>query len=83
VIPIAAVIGAATAAGFGAEHRWRRSAEALAARLMWAPLCVLMPFVSFSTWRRSTCGLDRRLAASVIFWTWAIVVAVGVVVALL
>jgi predicted permease len=47
VIPIAAVIGAATAAGFGAEHRWRQSAEELSRKLMWTVLWVLMPFVAF------------------------------------
>jgi predicted permease len=47
VIPIAAVIGVATAFGIGAEHRWRASAEATSRRLMWIVLWVLMPFVAF------------------------------------
>lgn len=47
MIPIAAVIGAATAFGIGAEHRWRESAESIARRLMWVVLWVLMPFVAF------------------------------------
>ena len=47
MIPIAAVIGAATAFGIGAEHRWRASTEAISRRLMWIVLWVLMPFVAF------------------------------------
>jgi hypothetical protein len=56
VIPIAAVIGAATAAGFGAEHRWHASADALAQRLMWVVLWVLLPFVALTVPREPGQG---------------------------
>ena len=47
MIGIAAVIAAATAAGFAAEHRWREHAEAGAARVIRAMLFVLLPPVVF------------------------------------
>jgi len=51
VIPLVAVIGAATAAGIGAEHRFNVRAEDLARRLMWIVLWVLMPVVVFLNMR--------------------------------
>jgi predicted permease len=65
VIPIAAVIGAATAFGFGAEHRFARSAEALAARLMWLVLWVLMPFVAF--FNVASLHLTAKVGAGIAF----------------
>lgn len=65
MIPIAAVIGAATAFGFGAEHRWRTSAEALARRLMWVVLWVLMPFVAF--FNVAALHLTARVGAGIGF----------------
>jgi predicted permease len=47
VIPLAAVIGAATAAGFGAEHRFRAAADDVARRLLQIVLWVLMPVIAF------------------------------------
>jgi predicted permease len=47
VIPIAAVIAAATAAGFAAEHRWGEAAEGAAARVIKTMLFVLLPPVVF------------------------------------
>jgi predicted permease len=65
VIPIAAVIGAATAFGIGAEHRWRASAEAIARRLMWAVLWLLMPFVAF--FNVATLHLSAQVGAGIAF----------------
>ena len=47
MIPLAAVIGASTAIGVGAERRFRGTAEALARRLMTVLLWVLLPPVVF------------------------------------
>jgi predicted permease len=76
VIPIAAVIGAATAAGFGAEHRWARSAESLARRLMWIVLWVLMPFVAF--FNVASLHLTAQVGAGIAFGWIATVVTVAV-----
>ena len=47
MIPLAAVIGASTAIGVGAERRFRGTAEALARRLMTVLLWVLLPPIVF------------------------------------
>ena len=47
MIPIAAVIGAATAIGVGAEQRWAESAESFARRLMSLVLWVVLPIAAF------------------------------------
>ena len=47
MIPIAAVIGAATAIGVGAEHRWSDAAERVARRLMSLVLWVVLPIAAF------------------------------------
>ena len=47
VIPIAAIIAAATAAGFGVEHRLGDRADAVARRVVWLMLWVLGPPVVF------------------------------------
>ena len=65
MIPLAAVIGAATAVGFGAEHRWRRAAETLATRLMWVVLWVLLPFVAF--FNIATLHLTAQVGAGIGF----------------
>jgi predicted permease len=65
VIPIAAVIGVATAIGFGAEHRWKLGAERLASRLMWAVLWVLLPFVVF--FNLATMQFTARVGAGIAF----------------
>jgi predicted permease len=65
MIPIAAVIGAATAFGIGAEHRWRASAEGLARRLMWVVLWVLMPVVAF--FNVAALHLTARVGAGIAF----------------
>ena len=76
MIPIAAVIGAATAVGFGAEHRWRRSAEAVAARLMWTVLWVLMPFVAF--FNVASLHLTAQVGAGIAFGWIATVLTIAV-----
>jgi predicted permease len=65
VIPIAAVIGAATAVGIGAERRWRAAAELVAMRLMWTVLWVLMPFVVF--FNMATLHFTARVGAGIAF----------------
>jgi predicted permease len=65
MIPIVAVIGAATAAGFGAEHRYRSAAEGLAQRLMWTVLWVLLPFVAF--FNIATLHLTAHVGAGIAF----------------
>jgi predicted permease len=65
VIPIAAVIGAATAFGIGAEHRYKLAAEQLATRLMWIVLWVLMPFVVF--FNMATLHFTARVGAGIAF----------------
>jgi predicted permease len=47
VIPIAAVIVAATAIGVGAEHRWAEGASRTAGRLMSLVLWVVLPIAAF------------------------------------
>ena len=47
MIPIAAVIAAATAIGVGAEHRWSDAAERVARRLMSIVLWVVLPIAAF------------------------------------
>jgi predicted permease len=76
VIPIAAVIGAATAFGFGAEHRWRQSAESLARRLMWIVLWVLMPFVAF--FNVAALHLTAQVGAGIAFGYVATLVTIAV-----
>jgi predicted permease len=76
VIPIAAVIGAATAFGFGAEHRWRESAEDMARRLMWTVLWVLLPFVAF--FNIATLHLTAQVGAGIAFGYVATLATMGV-----
>lgn len=47
MIPIAAVIAAATAVGVGAEHRWADGASRAAGRLMTLVLWVVLPIAAF------------------------------------
>jgi malate permease and related proteins len=76
VIPIAAVIGAATAFGFGAEHRWRHSAEVVSRRLMWTVLWVLMPFVAF--FNVASLHLTAQVGAGIGFGWLATALTIGV-----
>jgi predicted permease len=76
VIPIVAVIGAATAAGFGAEHRYRSAAEGLAQRLMWTVLWVLLPFVAF--FNIATLHLTAHVGAGIAFGWIATLVTMAV-----
>jgi len=65
VIGIAAVIAAATAAGFGAEHRMGERAEALARRTMRLILWVLLPLVVF--FNVATLDLTAEVGAGIGF----------------
>jgi predicted permease len=76
VIPLVAVIGAATAAGFGAEHRYRRSAEELARRLMWVVLWCLMPPIAFLNIR--ALHLTAHVGAGIAFGYVAMLATMGV-----
>lgn len=76
MIPLVAVIGAATAVGFGAEHRYAASAEALARRLMWIVLWILMPVVVFVNMR--ALHLTAHVGAGIGFGYVAMVVTLGV-----
>jgi malate permease and related proteins len=75
VIPLAAVIGAATAVGFGAEQRWRAAAEMLATRLMWTVLWVLLPFVAF--FNIATLHLTAQVGAGIGFGYVATLTTMG------
>lgn len=76
MIPLVAVIGAATAVGIGAEHRFRASAEQLARRLMWIVLWILMPVVVFVNMR--ALHLTAHVGAGIAFGYVAMVVTLAV-----
>ena len=76
VIAIVAVIVAATVAGYGAEFRYRSAAEALARRLMWTVLWVLMPFVAF--FNIASLHIDARVGAGIGFAWIAIAVTLAI-----
>ena len=65
MIPLAAVIAAATAAGFAAEHRMGERADRLARRVMWLVLWVLLPPVTF--FNIAALDLTVRVGAGVAF----------------
>lgn len=65
MIPLAAVIGAATAAGVGAEHRFPVRAERLARRLMDGMLWVLLPPIVF--FNLAALELTARVGAGIGF----------------
>ena len=65
MIPLAAVIAAATAAGFGAEQRMGERADRLAQRMMWLVLWVLLPPVTF--FNIAALDLTTRVGAGIAF----------------
>lgn len=65
MIPLAAVIAAATAAGFGAEHRLGDRAEEIAARILTLMLWVLVPPVIF--FNIATLELTAEVGAGIGF----------------
>lgn len=71
MIPLAAVIVVATAAGFGAEHRLGERAEAMAARTMRLMLWVLIPPVIF--FNIATLELTAEVGAGIGFAYLALV----------
>ncbi|MEA2428683.1 MAG: malate permease [Thermoleophilaceae bacterium] len=73
---ILALIGGSAAIGFGAEHRYRASAERFARRLMWLVLWVLMPVVTF--FNIATLHITARVGAGIAFG-WVAVAAALVV----
>ncbi|GAC1319473.1 MAG: hypothetical protein NVSMB25_10360 [Thermoleophilaceae bacterium] len=65
MIGLAALIGAATAIGLSAEHRWEQVSQSLARRLMWLVLWVLMPVVTF--FNIATLHLTAHVGAGIGF----------------
>ena len=65
MIPIAAVIGAATAIGVGAEHRWAEGAERAASQLMSAVLWFALPVAAF--FNLAALEFDARIGAGLAF----------------
>lgn len=65
MIPIAAVIGAATAVGVGAEHRWAEGAERLASRLMSLVLWFALPVAAF--FNLAALEFNARIGAGLAF----------------
>ena len=65
MIPLAAVIGAATAVGVGAERRFAEASERVARRLMTLVLWVLMPVVAF--FNVNALEIDTRVGAGLAF----------------
>lgn len=72
MIAIVAVIVAATLAGYGAEFRYRAGAEAIARRLMWIVLWLLMPFIAF--FNIASLHIDAGVGAGIGFAWLAICV---------
>jgi predicted permease len=70
VIGIAAIVGAATVVGIGAEHRLGDRAEQLAQRMMDTILWVILPVVAFV--QLAALRLDVRVGAGILF-AWAAV----------
>ena len=75
MIPIAAVIGAATAIGVGAEHRWADGATRLAGRLMSWVLWFAMPVAAF--FNLAALHFDARIGAGLVFAYVAFAVTLG------
>jgi len=75
VIAIAAVIATATAVGFGAEHRLGERAEAIARRILWLLLWVLVPGVIF--FNIATLELTAEVGAGIGFAYVALLVVLG------
>ena len=81
MIPIAAVIGAATAIGVGAEHRWSEGADRLARRLMSLVLWVVLPIAAFFNLAAvqfdASIGLGLVFAYAAVGLTLAVAYAIG------
>ena len=75
MIGIAAVIAAATAAGFAAEHRWGERAEGAAARVIKTMLFVLLPPVVFLNIVR--LDVSAEIAAGIGFGFVALAATLG------
>ena len=75
MIPIAAVIGAATAIGVGAEHRWADGATRVAGRLMSWVLWFAMPVAAF--FNLAALHFDARIGAGLVFAYVAFAVTLG------
>jgi predicted permease len=65
VIPIAAVIAAATAIGVGAEHRWAAGAQRAAGRLMSAVLWFALPVAAF--FNLAALHFDANIGVGLVF----------------
>ncbi len=75
MIPIAAVIGVATAVGLGAEHRWHERAEVASRRVLTTVLWGLLPVVIF--FNIGTLELTARVGAGIGFAYVALAATVG------
>jgi predicted permease len=75
VIPIAAVIGAATAIGVGAEHRWSDAADQLARRLMTLVLWIALPIAAF--FNLAALRFDASVGFGLVFAYAAVAVTLG------
>ena len=75
MIPLAAVIAAATAAGFGAEQRMGERADRLARRLMGLVLWVLLPPVTF--FNIAALELTARVGGGIAFAYIALLAVLG------
>ncbi|CAN5210045.1 hypothetical protein BH20ACT20_BH20ACT20_01190 [soil metagenome] len=75
MIGIAAVIATATAVGFGVEHRLGERAEAIAKKILWLMLWVLLPPVVF--FNIATLELTADIGAGIGFAYAALLVVLG------
>lgn len=80
MIPIAAVIGAATAIGVGAEHRWSDGADRLARRLMSLVLWVVLPIAAF--FNLAALRFDASIGLGLVFAYVAVAATLAVAYAL-
>jgi malate permease and related proteins len=75
VIPIAAVIAAATAIGVGAEHRWSDAADRLARRLMSLVLWLVLPVAAF--FNLAALRFDASIGLGLVFAYVAVAVTLA------
>ena len=80
MIGIAAVVAAATAAGFGAEHRLGERADAISRRMMWLILWILLPPITF--FNIAALELSARVGAGIAFAYVALLATLGTAYAL-
>jgi predicted permease len=80
VIPIAAVIVAATGIGVGAEHRWAGGASRLSGRLMSVVLWFVLPVAAF--FNLAALHFDAGVGAGLVFAYVAVAVTAAVAYAL-